>query len=144
MVTALLIGYLALTIPIGWLADKMERQVLLFLCGCLFLACSISLPLIVHIKSIIWPVQFLLGASGSGIYTLAMILIGQQFKGSDLATASAAFGFLFGIGHLIGPLISGVSMRILDPDGFPITLILAGMSFLSLIIYQHMHGKVTA
>ncbi len=141
MVTALIIGYLALTIPIGWLADKVERQVLLFLCGCLFFVCSIMLPLIINVKSMVWPVLFLLGASGSGIYTLAMILIGQRFKGPDLATASAAFSFLFGVGHLIGPLISGVSMRILDPDGFPITLILAGLAFLTLIIYRHFCGR---
>ena len=141
MVTALIIGYLALTIPIGWLADKVERQVLLFLCGCLFLACSITLPLIMGIKIMVWPVLFLLGASGSGIYTLAMILIGQRFKGPDLATASAAFSFLFGIGHLIGPLISGVSMRILDPNGYPVTLIIAVLSFLCLIVYRHLHSK---
>lgn len=141
MVSALLIGYLALTIPIGWLADKVERQVLLFLCGCLFLFCAIMLPLTIHIKFMVWPVLFLLGASGSGIYTLAMILIGQRFKGPDLATASAAFSFLFGMGHLVGPLISGVSMRILDPDGFPVTLLLAGLLFLFLIIYRHLKGK---
>jgi MFS family permease len=141
MVTALIIGYLALTIPVGWLADKVERQVLLFLCGCLFFACSMMLPLIISIKSMVWPVLFLLGASGSGIYTLAMILIGQRFKGPDLATASAAFSFLFGMGHLVGPIISGVSMRILDPDGFPITLILAVVSFLILIGHRHLCGK---
>lgn len=141
MVTALIVGYLALTIPIGWLADKVERKLLLFLCGCLFLACSITLPLIMSVNSLVWPVLFLLGASGSGIYTLAMILIGQRYKGSDLATAAAAFSFLFGVGHLIGPLISGVSMRILDPDGFPITLILAGLSFLFLIVYRRLRVK---
>ena len=93
------------------------------------------------VKSLVWPVLFLFGASGSGIYTLAMILIGQRYKGPDLATAAAAFSFLFGVGHLIGPLISGVSMRILDPDGFPITLILAGLSFLFLIISRHLRVK---
>ena len=81
MVTALIVGYLALTIPIGWLADKVERKVLLFLCGCLFLSCSVALPLIMSVKSMVWPILFLLGASGSGIYTLALILIGQRFKG---------------------------------------------------------------
>lgn len=141
MVTALIIGYLALTIPIGWLADKVERRILLILCGCLFLACSITLPLIMHVKNMVWPVLFMLGAAGSGVYTLAMILIGQRFKGPDLATASAAFSFLFGMGHLVGPLISGISMRILDPDGFPITLIIAALSFLFLIVYRSLHGK---
>jgi hypothetical protein len=70
-----------------------------------------------------------------------LILIGQRFKGSDLATASAAFSFLFGVGHLIGPMISGLSMRILDPDGFPITLMIAGILFLSLISYHHFRMK---
>lgn len=136
MVTALIIGYLALTIPIGWLADKVERHTLLILCGGLFLACSVALPLMIGVSGMVWPVLFLLGASGSGVYTLAMILIGQRFKGPDLATASAAFSFLFGMGHLAGPLISGMSMRILDPDGFPLTLIIAGCSFLGLIMVR--------
>jgi cyanate permease len=141
MVTALIIGYLVLTIPIGWLADKLERQLLLFLCGCLFLTCAIGLPLSIHIGNLVWPVLFLLGASGSGVYTLAMIIIGQRFKGADLATASAAFSFLFGMGHLIGPLMSGLSMRLLDPDGFPVTLMIAGMLFLFIIVYQHIRTK---
>jgi len=32
-------------------------------------------------------------------------------------------------------------MRVVDPDGFPITLILAGTCFLFIIIYRHLHGK---
>ncbi len=143
MVTTLIIGYIALTIPIGWLADKIERHALLLICGCLFLACSGVLPFIIHIHGMVWPILFLLGASGSGIYTLALILIGQRFKEADLATASAAFSFLFGVGHLVGPLVSGLGMRLLNPDGFPVTLTLAGLSFLSLFVWRRNYFFLT-
>ena len=47
----------------------------------------------------------LLGAAAGGIYTLALVLIGQHFRGPDLVTANACVGLLWGVGSLLGPLL---------------------------------------
>ena len=58
----------------------------------------------------------------SGVYIVAMALVGERFRGPDLVTANAAMGLLWGLGSLTGPALSGAAMDIWDPDGFPGTL----------------------
>ena len=87
-------------------------------------SCSATLPV-------------LLGAAGGGVYTLSLIIVGQRFQGAALVTANAAFGVLWGLGNLSGPLIAGVGMRISNPDGLPITLALATALFLALFVWRH-------
>lgn len=41
---------------------------------------------------------------------LALILIGQDIRGADLVTANASVVMLWGIGSLLGPLLSGAMM----------------------------------
>ena len=61
------------------------------------------------------------------IYTLALVLIGQRFKGQDLVTANASVGLLWGVGSLVGPLVSGAAMDV-APHGLPIALaLMAGL-----------------
>jgi hypothetical protein len=53
-----------------------------------------------------------------------MILAGQWFKGSELATAMAAFGVFWGIGAFAGPAVSGIAMDVWDPYGLPLVLVI--------------------
>ena len=44
------------------------------------------------------------------IYTLGVVLIGERFKGAQLAAASTAFTACWGAGTMLGPLLVGVGM----------------------------------
>ena len=57
------------------------------------------------------------GGIFSGLYTVAMVLVGQRFHGPELVTANAAIGFLWGAGALTGPTAAGIAMDIWDPGG---------------------------
>ncbi len=132
MVTVLSAGGTVLQIPLGWLADNMKRYTLLFICGVVFFICAASLSFVVRTPILLWPVLILLGGSIGGIYIVTITLIGQKFKGAELVTANATLGFVWGIGSLLGPLVTGFSMQLLNPDGFTVTLTLASMLFLAL------------
>ena len=56
------------------------------------------------------------------------MLIGQHFRGPDLVTANACVGLLWGVGSLIGPLLSGALMN-LGPQGLPLSLCLGASLF---------------
>ena len=58
------------------------------------------------------------------------MLIGQRFRGRDLVTANAAAGMLWGVGSLLGPLLSG-SLMDLGPQGVPVALALAAGLFVA-------------
>ncbi|MFZ6049587.1 MFS transporter [Pseudomonas sp. CR3202] len=121
MATVILLGDMVFQVPLGWFSDRCERTALHLGCGLLALLLSLGLPLLIATPTLLWPALVLLGAVAGGIYTLALVLIGQRFRGRDLVTANAAAGLLWGIGSLLGPLLSGVLMD-LGPHGLPLTL----------------------
>lgn len=121
MVTVILTGDMIFQLPIGWLADRCERTALHLGCGVVALLIGLALPWLMQIPGLLWPALVLLGAVAGGVYTLALVLIGQQFKGQDLVTANASVGLLWGVGSLVGPLVSGAAMDV-APHGLPMAL----------------------
>lgn len=85
------------------------------------LVIGLGLPLLMNYPALLWPSLVILGAAAGGVYTLAIILIGQAFSGPDLVTANASAGLLWGIGSLLGPLLSGAAMNG-GTHGLPLTL----------------------
>ncbi len=121
MVTVILTGDMVFQLPLGWLADRCERTMVHLVCGVVAMLIGVALPWLLQVPWLLWPMLVLLGAVAGGVYTLALVLIGQQFKGQDLITANASVGLLWGVGSLIGPLISGVAMD-MAPHGLPMAL----------------------
>lgn len=127
MVTVVFAADMVFQLPLGWLADRVERTGLHLLCGLVAMAIGIALPWLLQVTWLLWPMLVLLGAVAGGIYTLALVLIGQRFKGQDLVTANASVGLLWGVGSLIGPLVSGAAMGV-APHGLPMALaLMAGL-----------------
>ncbi len=129
MLTVVGLGGLVLTFPFGWLADKMDRFVLLLICGIGILTGAILLPIVIDKDISLWIVLFIWGGLFAGLYTVVMTIIGQRFRGMDLAVANIALGIIWGIGSLTGPSITGVAMDIWDPHGFIIVFISASAVF---------------
>ena len=105
----------------GWLADRCERTTVHLVCGVVAMLIGLALPWLIQVQWLLWPALVLLGAVAGGVYTLALVLIGQQFKGQDLVTANASVGLLWGVGSLVGPLVSGAAMDV-APHGLPMAL----------------------
>ncbi|UXH39346.1 MFS transporter [Pseudomonas promysalinigenes] len=127
MVTVVFAADMVFQLPLGWLADRVERTGLHLLCGLVAMAIGIALPWLLQVTWLLWPMLVLLGAVAGGIYTLALVLIGQRFKGQDLVTANASVGLLWGVGSLVGPLVSGAAMGV-APHGLPMALaLMAGL-----------------
>ncbi|MBJ9976732.1 MFS transporter [Pseudomonas sp. S75] len=127
MVTVVFAGDMLFQLPLGWLADRVERTGLHLACGLVAMAIGIALPWLLDLTWLLWPLLVLLGAVAGGIYTLALVLIGQRFRGRDLVTANASVGLLWGAGSLVGPLVSGAAMDV-APHGLPMALaLMAGL-----------------
>ncbi len=127
MVTVVFAGDMLFQLPLGWLADRVERTGLHLACGLVAMTIGLALPWLLQLTWLLWPMLVLLGAVAGGIYTLALVLIGQRFKGQDLVTANASVGLLWGVGSLVGPLVSGAAMDV-APHGLPMALaVMAGL-----------------
>lgn len=124
MASVILGGDMLFQVPLGWLSDRLDRRALHLICGLITLALGLSLPWLIEHRELLWPALVVLGAAAGGIYTLALVLIGQDFRGPELVTANACVGMLWGVGSLLGPLLSGALMGI-GPQGLPLALCLA-------------------
>lgn len=130
MATVILLGDMLCQLPLGWLSDRLDRPTLHLGCGVAAMLIGLGLPWLITQPSLLWPALMLLGAVAGGVYTLALVLIGQRFRGRDLVTANAAAGMLWGVGSLLGPLLSG-SLMDLGPQGVPVALALAAGLFVA-------------
>lgn len=130
MVTVILAGDMVCQVPLGWLSDRTERSRLHLVCGVAALGIGMALPWLITRPTLLWPALVLLGAVAGGVYTLALVRIGERFSGQDLVTANACVGMLWGIGSLMGPLLSGALMGT-GPHGLPLALSLAAALFVA-------------
>ena len=79
-------GAALLQIPIGWLADYLNPRIVLVICSLVGLAGTMIWPFITSYPYLLWITLFLWWGFFAGVYTVAMILAGEWFKGADLAT----------------------------------------------------------
>ena len=122
LISAMTLGNVAFQIPLGILADRMDRRLLLLACGAagalgMLIAWSVStsLPALVA-------VLFLWGGATAGIYTVGLAHLASRFSGADLAGANAAFIFCYALGMLAGPLAIGDAMSRAPIAGLPIVM----------------------
>ncbi len=134
MVPVVLLGDAALQTGIGWLADRTKASVLFILCGSGTLTLSLLLPTFMGFPWILWSALALLGAVSGGVYTLALIQIGQRFGKHSLVAANASAGFAWGVGSLVGPLIAGGATLLHPSTGLPVTIAVASSIFLLLAL----------
>lgn len=117
LITAFGLGNVLLQIPVGWMADRIDRRTVL--AGCALIGClgGIVLPLTVQTPWLLILVSFLWGGAIIGMYTVGLTLVGQIFTGARLAPASAAFAFAYAVGSILGPGGAGVSIDTLGQSG---------------------------
>ena len=130
IVTVRAAGSVCLQYPVGWLADRMDRRRLMLLCAGAGMVGAAAMPFCAGLPMLFWPVLFLWGGLSVGVYTLALVLLGERFQGHELATGNAAFGIMWGLGSLAGPLAGGAAMTLLGPHGLPALLAAASATFL--------------
>jgi MFS family permease len=120
--SAFVIGNIALQWPIGWLADHADRRLVLAGCalGSATLAGSLSL-LDPHGRAIL-VLLLLWGGISFAIYSVGLALLGQRFKGGDIARANAALTSAYTFGGMIGPPIAGSALQFIGRPGFGLSL----------------------
>ncbi|MFZ5677798.1 MAG: MFS transporter [Pseudomonadota bacterium] len=116
-----IIGNALLQLPIGLLADRWSRLGVTVLAA--VITAVLSLSMIWTIQSwLIWPVMLILGTTAYAIYTIALTILGDNFKGPDLIAGSAAFAAMWGIGGILGPPIAGAATDAFGIVAIPVTV----------------------
>ncbi len=139
LLAVMIAGNIALQVPLGLLAERWSSRLVRLGCiaatvlGCLLLPVLIETPLV-------WPLVFLWGAASYGIYTMAIIELGERFTGSLLVAGNAAFAMMWGVGGITIPTATGVAIGIFGPGGLPLTLILITSMLAALTVFRWRKG----
>lgn len=122
MLTALALGNVALQYPIGWLADRFDHRLILILCALAGLGGALSLGWVAHVPLLLYPTLFVWGGIVVGLYAVGLVMLGERFRGGELAAANAAFVMLYSLGGLVTPPVSGYAMDQWRPHGLALVL----------------------
>lgn len=140
VLTAFIVGNVLLQFPIGWLADHVPKRRVMI--GCVIATAVASALIPVSFGTLfMWPLLLIAGACSAGIYTVGLAELGDRFKGHDLISGSASFGTVWGVGALIGALMSGWTMARFGPDGLPYSLALVFVGLLALLVWREATGR---
>jgi MFS family permease len=116
-------GNILLQYPLGWLADRCSRRLVMAGCALLALAGQMLVPATIDSPVVLWPLLVALGGVMGGLYTLSLALVGERFRGADLTRANTAFVMTFQLGAIVGPPYSGAVMHAAGMASFPLALV---------------------
>ncbi|MEN5089167.1 MFS transporter [Pseudomonas protegens] len=119
LLSMLLFGAIALQLPIGWLADRMDRRRLIIVLSALSAVGALIWPLALTERWLSYGLLFVWGGVFVGIYTVVVTQVGERFSGTELVGVYSALSVAWGIGALLGPVLAGVSMQ-LGLHGLPL------------------------
>lgn len=125
------IGGLLMQFPIGWLADRVDRERLLIACGAVAFVGPALLPLLVGTPLLFWPVVFVSGSSVMGFYTLGLTILGQRFPPEELAAGNVVFVAAYMAGGIAGPAFGGLAFDLWTPHGLPALLAAVFLAFVA-------------
>ncbi len=136
LLTTFALGGVFLQLPLGWLADHMQRQALLLICLVMTMVGFAVLPQFVE-KSLAGPMfVFALGGVEGMIYALGIILLGQTFRGPNLAAASVLYTSMWGVGMMLGPTVAGIGMDFLGDKSLPYLIATIYLVYLPVFIWR--------
>lgn len=114
-------GNAVLQIGLGRVAERFGSRHTMLLCVLASLAGCLLLPAIFD-AWLVWPLVFVWGGVSFGIYTMALIRLGERFTGQALIAGTAAFAFVWGTGGIAGSPATGLAMQLAGHQGLPFSL----------------------
>lgn len=126
------LGEAVLVAGLGWMADRYGRRLTLRVCVLVATMSTLAIPFSVGIIPLFWPVLFIAGGTVAGIYTLGIVLIGQDFRGHKLAVVSTGFAMAYSAGSIVGSAPVGFLIDVFGPEALPLTV---AIGFLGLSAY---------
>lgn len=135
LVMALSVGNIILQIPLGFAAERFGGRAMMLACAASTALCALMLPLLIGTPAI-WPLLIILGGIEYGIYTMALVELGDRFTGRTLVAGNAAFAVMWGMGGIVGPPGAGILMETIGPIGLPTVVVVLTVSLVVFSVWR--------
>lgn len=131
--TAVALGNLVLQYPVAALSDRIGRTLPLLVCASTVALTSAMIPQALGNATLLLAVVALWGGAAGTTYSMALAMIGDRFHGGRLVVANAAFGIVYAVGSIVGPIVNGFAIDQMNTHGLMV-LLAATFSALSVLI----------
>lgn len=122
LVAMLFGGALVLQYPIGWLSDRMDRRKLIFGAAVLGAFASALAWIAEGNLMPLMTAAFFAGGVTTPLYALFLAYTNDFLPAEDMPAASGGLVLTFGIGAILGPLLTGWAMQAFGPFAFWLAL----------------------
>jgi MFS family permease len=129
------LGEAVLVAVLGWMADRYGRRFTLLTCSIFASVTCALLPFVTGSAFTLWPVLFLAGGAISGIYTLGVILMGQDFRGQTLAYVSTGFAMAYAAGSIVGSTPVGYLIDVFGPEALPVSIAVGFLGLTAFLLW---------
>lgn len=130
--SAAALGNLVLQFPLLALSDRAGRVVMFAFCSVTVIVSSLLIPMTLQDERMLLGLIAVWAGAAGTIYSLALAMVGDHFTGARLVIANAAFGILYATGSLVGPLVNGATLDMLDTHGI---VVASAAIFASLLVF---------
>jgi MFS family permease len=119
------LGEAVLVALLGWASDRHGRRFVMLATTAAATVSCLIIPFAIHAPAtLLWPVLFIAGGSVAGLYTLGVVLIGQDFQGQRLAIVATGFAMAYSAGSVLGATPMGLAMDVFGVEALPIGIAL--------------------
>ncbi|MFD1355319.1 MFS transporter [Methylorubrum suomiense] len=129
LVSAAALGNVLFQIPVGLLADRVDRRAVMLGASLLGALGAALIPAASGSFAALAALIFAWGGIAGTLYTVGLAHLGASLRGPDLAGANAAFVMLYNVGLMLGPPLVGGGMDLAPPHGFAWALALLFVAF---------------
>ncbi len=136
VLTIVLGGATLVQIPIGWLADRLNRRRMLIAIPLVSILAVAIFPVAIGSAWLLWPTALLYGCSVGSLWAVSLILVGERYRGADVAAANMARGVLYGLGAFAGPTMAGFAFELWKPHGILALIAIVALLFLPVAIFS--------
>ncbi len=136
------LGGLVLQYPIGWASDRFDRRriiLVLAALGTLVTALGMVLP---WNMGVLAAIAFLAGGIANPLYSLLVAYVNDYLEADQMAGASSGLIFIYGLGSIGGPLLTGYLMSLVGPSGFFLFIALLFAATTAYALYRMSRGRV--
>ena len=112
------VGGLVLQYPIGWASDRFDRRRMIMVLAAAGGVTALAGTLLPWSMPVLVGLAFVLGGIANPLYSLLVAYVNDYLEASEMAGASAGLLFIYGLGSIGGPLITGWMMHVVGPAGF--------------------------
>ena len=132
--TLFALGNVVFPIPIGLIADRVNRVRLMAFFALFGMAGALFLPAMTGNHWLYAAGLFVWGGVVGGLYPVGLAMLGDKYQGKQLGGANAAYIMMYATGMMIGPPALGLGLDLASPRGLFDTLALFFALYLALIL----------